>query len=168
MLGRQRAEASPERRDLLSGDRPLSLPWTDAARLMRLCTGCGACAKACPQRILRIERGTRPVLEFSAPCLFCGACAEACPEGVFDPGRSPPWDAVASVGEACLEGAGISCRACEDACEARALRARPLPGGRAVMTVDMDACSGCGACLPVCPTGAIAVRRPAREKTHGA
>lgn len=158
MRAARRPRADGERRGLLAGAPPLAPPWTDAARLLEHCTGCGACAEACPQQIIAIERGTRPVLAFDAPCTFCAACAEACPEEVFDLTRDPPWQAVAVIGEGCLEPQGIGCRACEDACEARALRARPQLGGTALMQVDTDACTGCGACVPVCPVAAIDIR----------
>ncbi len=125
---------------------------------MERCTACGACARACPQDILHIEGGRRPVLNFTAPCIFCGDCAEACPEDVFDLERDPPLEAVAVIGEGCFEPQGVSCRACEDICEARALRARPMLGGRAEMRVDAAACTGCGACVPICPASAIEIR----------
>ena len=41
----------------------------------RLCIGCGACVKVCPQKIgidLNLER---------EKCIACGACVEACPKG---------------------------------------------------------------------------------------
>lgn len=131
---------------------------------MERCTACGACAEACPQDILRIEGGTHPVIAFTDACTFCAACAESCPEDVFDLDRDPPWTAVAQVGPGCLEPQGVSCRACEDACEARALRARPEVGGTALMTLDPDLCTGCGACVPVCPVDAIEVRPPDPER----
>lgn len=130
---------------------------------MERCTACGACAEACPQDILRIAGGRHPVIEFTAPCTFCGACAEACPEEVFEPERDPPWEAVAHIGAGCFEPQGIACRACEDACEARALRARPQLGGTAVMTLDPEACTGCGACVSVCPAEAITIQTEAPD-----
>jgi MinD superfamily P-loop ATPase containing an inserted ferredoxin domain len=148
-MGRAGADrVSPGRRSFLTRGDPLALPWTDAARVMERCTGCGACAEACPQDILHIRGGTHPEIAFTDACSFCAACAEACPEQVFDLDRDPPWQAVARVGGGCLEANGVSCRACEDACEARALRARPQIGGSAVMVVDEGACTGCGACVP--------------------
>lgn len=159
-----RPSSQPARRNPLGRAEPLALPWTDAARLMEHCTACGACARACPPQILRVVGGRTVEIDFHVPCTFCGACAEACPEDVFDLTRSEPWEARATVGTGCLEAQGVSCRSCEDICEARALRARPEPGGRARMTVDLDACTGCGGCVPVCPTGAIAVQRTSRRE----
>jgi ferredoxin-type protein NapF len=130
------------------------------------CTGCGACAEACPQEILAIEAGRHPVIEFTAACTFCGACAAACPEDVFDLSRDPPWTLAAAPTDDCLELHGVTCRACEDACEARALRARPRRGGTAVMSVDVDACTGCGGCIAVCPTDAIRLVPPSGEASH--
>ncbi|MZR11585.1 4Fe-4S dicluster domain-containing protein [Maritimibacter sp. DP07] len=147
------------RRAFLGGHDPTDvMPWTTSEIMREACTGCGACVEACPEGILHQGRGGHPVLDFSSPCTFCAACAEACPEPVFDLERDPPWTAVAVVASGCLEPQGIACRACEDACDHDALRARPMLGGRAEMRVDADACTGCGGCVPVCPTGAIQIR----------
>ena len=64
---------------------------------------------------------------------------------------------LARVGDTCLETRGIVCRACSDACDARALGFLPLAGGLAKVLVDPALCNGCGACVPVCPTAAIVV-----------
>lgn len=42
------------------------------------CTGCGACAEACPQRC--IAAGA-PYVIAAQNCLQCGLCAEVCPAG---------------------------------------------------------------------------------------
>ena len=152
---------SMSRRALLGGrDSADVMPWTSAEQMRRACTGCGACVEACPQGILTRGRGGHPVLDFTAPCTFCAACAEACSEPVFDLARDPPWSAVAVIGEGCFENRGIACRACEDACDADALRARPMLGGRVEMQVDTDLCTGCGGCVPTCPPGVIEIREP--------
>lgn len=146
-----------QRRALLGGDAGL-MPWTDADRIFEHCTGCGACNRACPEGIVSTGRGGHPFLEFTSACTFCGACAEACPEAVFDTGRNPPLAAVAVIGEGCFEPQGISCRACEDACPESALRTRPRLGGTAEVDVDAEACTGCGACVSVCPQNVVEVR----------
>lgn len=43
------------------------------------CTGCGACAEACPQKC--IETGRLPFQIRQEHCLHCGNCAEVCPVG---------------------------------------------------------------------------------------
>jgi len=43
------------------------------------CTGCGACAEACPQDAISLRDG-RPVTD-TARCAFCGQCVAACPPG---------------------------------------------------------------------------------------
>ena len=54
----------------------------------------------------------------------------------------------------CLTWNGVVCVACRFACTPQAIRAdtrsRPL--------IDASVCTGCGACVRVCPEGAIAVK----------
>lgn len=48
----------------------------------RLCSGCGACAPACPEKAIELvdieDQGIRPVIAPSG-CDDCGQCLEACP-----------------------------------------------------------------------------------------
>ena len=77
--------------------------------------------------------------------------------------NSPPK--LARIGDGCLEARGIVCRACGDACEARAVGFLPLAGGLAKPVVDPALCNGCGLCVAVCPAGAIAL--PASALAEG-
>ena len=58
----------------------------------KLCTGCGACAAACPGGALRMEEDREgflyPALE-AAACTDCGLCREACPLRREDPAPGP-------------------------------------------------------------------------------
>lgn len=62
---------------------------------------------------------------------------------------------VAAVGGVCLAARGVACGTCADPCEPRALKLRPLLGGRALPVINVATCTGCGDCLAVCPVGAL-------------
>lgn len=129
-------------------------PWTNE-RALASCTGCAACVEACPSGLLKIE-GAKPVIAFTSECTFCGACAESCPEHLFAR-DSRPFQHVVSVTEGCLARLGVVCQSCRDACPEAAIRFTPRRGGPFLPEVRDDACTGCGACLSICPTRAIEV-----------
>ncbi|MCB1339525.1 MAG: ferredoxin-type protein NapF [Pseudooceanicola sp.] len=123
---------------------------------VRLCDGCGACARACPQGIIAGNASAGPEVRLDTrACTFCQDCARACPTGALAVMEQPGWDWRATVDATCLSMNGIACRACEDACDERAIRFRLMIGGRAAPGIDPDQCTGCGACAPVCPSGSI-------------
>ncbi|WGW03630.1 ferredoxin-type protein NapF [Tropicibacter oceani] len=133
----------------------------------RLCDDCGACSRACPERIVRHAKSGGPELDFShGACTFCGDCARACPTGALVEAEVGNWPWRATIGQSCLSHQGIACRACEDACEPRAIRFRLETGGRAVPVLTQDQCTGCGECAFTCPAGAVAFerRQPAKSE----
>ena len=66
---------------------------------------------------------------------------------------------VVAVSDACLARAGVVCQTCGDACPERAIRFPLRRGGPPLPTTDEDRCTGCGACVPVCPAGALALAK---------
>lgn len=131
------------------------------------CTGCGSCVEACPTGIISLVRSV-PTLDFTVgECTFCAECRKACPEPVFisaDPPRRFPH--AVAISEACFAKSGIACQSCRDACPEQAIRFRPRIGGPFIPELDEDACSGCGACIGVCPASAIAVSERERGEIH--
>jgi ferredoxin-type protein NapF len=62
-----------------------------------------------------------------------------------------------TISEACLARAGVVCEACGDACPECAIRFALRRGGPPLPSLDQDRCTGCGACVPICPVGAISL-----------
>ena len=151
---------TPDRRGFLSGRfvaKPSAVrpPWSREATIVAACTGCDACVTACPQDIIRLDAGKHPVIDFSAnDCTFCGRCAEICPEPVFDR-KALAFQHVAVIGTACFAARGVVCQSCGDICPEMAISFRPRIGGPAMPALSGDRCTGCGACIGICPAQAI-------------
>ena len=136
----------------IARDGSLRPPWIRAH-----CSSCSACISACPEAILRAGPAGTPVIDFATnACTFCRACADACSEDVFDL-TARPWSVVAQIQPACLLNQGVSCRTCTDACEVSAMRFKLRAGSMGQVDVDADTCTGCGACVGMCPVNAIAI-----------
>lgn len=137
---------------------PWSLRPDDA--FVTACTRCGDCVRACPEKVLFTGDGGFPEIRFSTSgCTLCGECDRACPTDAID--RAGAGEAFAwrvQVSPACLARHGVECRVCGDACDTRALRFVPAPGGIAQMRISPADCSGCGACLPTCPVAALSLK----------
>lgn len=138
----------------------LHLPWLkSAASFYNDCTRCGECQRACPERIIVRGDGGFPEIDFeNGECTFCARCTQACPEPLFefDPGH-PPWNYIASIGQSCLAYQGVSCQSCQDSCDVRAIKFSFQVGKTPQPRLNQEQCTGCGACVSVCPVFAISV-----------
>lgn len=158
------------RRDLLriGGPREPGLICPPGVALSDLaaCSGCGKCAEVCPTGIISVADGL-PSVDFSpGECTFCGKCAEICPEPVFQAQPAARFDHVVAIGDNCLAFRHVDCQACRDACPTQAIRFRPRRGGPFVPELETDACTGCGACIQVCPAGVIQIKEAPMEAQY--
>ncbi len=163
------SDTKVNRRDFLRGQKssgpdPVRPPWTREAAIKSLCTGCDKCSEYCPEGIIFRGNGGYPEVSFEkGECTFCGKCADVCVDGVFDRDQST-WNTELLVSEACFLNSAIYCRSCGDMCQERAIRFSMKAGGRADMTVDTELCTGCGACVSVCPANAITIQNRSNIK----
>lgn len=142
---------------------PMRPPWTDEANILAHCTGCQLCITACPEGILFKGVRNRPEVNFAGnECTFCQECVAACPEPVFRSTQTQSWPMKAEITGSCLTKNGFECDLCHDECPESALvldrSVRP-----AMMTIDTDTCTGCGACLSTCPQQSILITDPRTE-----
>lgn len=134
---------------------------------LRNCTGCGECVAACPNRIISLRAGV-PSIDFGiGECTFCGQCAERCPENVFPADTDHAFQHRIEIGSDCLALNYVDCQACRDVCYPAAIRFTPRMGGPFIPTLSIEACTGCGACISVCPTRSLTVAEPVLDVIDG-
>jgi ferredoxin-type protein NapF len=162
------ADTSPlSRRSFLRGRfsrRAVELrpPWAlPQASFEQVCTRCDACITACPTRIVVRGANGFPRVDFlqgTGECTFCAECVAACvPKALLRVEDVLPWQLKASITASCLAQQNVVCRSCGDVCTAAAIRFRPRLGGAALPELDATSCTGCGACVSVCPVKAVNV-----------
>lgn len=164
------------RRRLLCGDVagkrvPIRPPWAVAeAQFASRCDRCSHCIDACEEGVIRIGPAGFPQMDFSARgCSFCGACVTACGDKALtgNPEHERPWDLVAGIADSCLAVQRVVCRSCGEICDERAIRFELRIGGAALPRLSIDRCTGCGACVGVCPVKAIAIEvAPETERSR--
>lgn len=142
-------------------------PWAVAShQFVELCTGCGDCISGCPTKILYQGRGKYPVVDFAkGECEFCGECVDRCDTDALQRAPSgqeaPPWHLKASIGDTCLAQQNVICRSCAEQCEPRAITFQHSAGRVPYPLLDLNRCTGCGACYAPCPVNAISLNDPA-------
>jgi ferredoxin-type protein NapF len=154
------------RRNLLRGrvsalqEPSVLMPWASAT-FFDSCSRCLDCVQACPEGIISPADGGYPSVDFDrGECLFCGDCVSACTPAALLRGAGPPWRIKAEISSECLSERGISCRSCGDVCDPRAIGFSLQLGGRVAVNLEPSYCTGCGACVGVCPVHAIRMRQP--------
>lgn len=141
-------------------------PWVrEDIEFTDICTRCSACITACETQIIRKGDGGFPELSFQDnECTFCTLCAKACPEALFDLTQTP-WHYKAHVQDNCLTQQGIWCQSCKDACEPRAITFTLSIGKAPTPKIDLNLCTGCGACVAPCPSQAIQIKTDEQTKS---
>ena len=104
-----------------------------------LCTGCGACASACPKHVIRIAPAKNKVV------VQCHS-----------------EDKGAATRKACSNGC-IACGKCTKVCKFEAIT---VENNHAY--IDPEKCKNCGLCAKECPTGAINNMRAKRKPAQAA
>lgn len=151
-------------------------PWTiEMSQFVEKCERCDRCIDRCPENILYRGDGGFPEVNFrQGECTFCGQCAEVCEADAFDLGdlnqssnkalgeglkEENAWSLFVEIETTCLSLNAITCRSCGDNCDAGAIRFQLQVGGIAIPIIDTDQCTGCGACIYVCPKNSITMRK---------
>lgn len=157
------------RGDFSGRKAPLRPPWAlSEADFVDRCTRCGRCADVCPTQVIQPARGGFPEISFArGECLFCGECVSSCtPQALSRDTADAPWNLRVKIDtQACIAYMGVECRGCVDPCEPRAIRVSFRPGAIGTPVINADVCTGCGACLRVCPAQALVMRAEPSEET---
>ena len=123
------------------------------------CDQCAECVAACPSHLIETANDGLPFMNFlKGECDFCNACARACATGALayrDEATQPIWSIAATIEPTCIAFNGVVCRTCGEHCETSAIRFVPVVGRGAMPRVELERCTGCGACVSVCPVKAV-------------
>jgi len=138
-------------------------PWAqDESDFTSKCdSSCQACVDACPEKIIVIGRGKYPQIDFSkGECTFCEWCVDACNyDALVKQPESEPWTYKAVIDmEQCITQQSVVCRSCSEMCEVAAIKFHPVVGGVSSPELKSDLCTGCGACISVCPSNAVFIQ----------
>jgi len=139
----------------------------DEGRFRGVCVRCGNCARACPTKILRADRGEHgwsglltPVVRFDPGYCRedCCRCSDVCPSGAITR-VAPAEKKTTRMGLAkidmglCLLGDDRDCSICKNVCPYEAIQMLwSEEEYKVVPRVDPARCPGCGACQVACPT----------------
>jgi len=144
--------------EAFSGQVKLRPPWSvNEPDFLTRCTGCSLCVEVCPTHILKIDKRKKAYVDFAeGECSFCHECVDVCPEKALVD-KEHPWLLTATVNKQCISMSSVFCRSCGDVCPEEAINFQYIKRAIAQPVVNSEQCSGCGACISVCPVDAISI-----------
>jgi len=150
---------------------PIRPPWAfNESLFIENCSRCSDCISACPQGIIFTGDAGFPEVSFKqGECTFCADCVKACKTGALDTSvlsqqvAPQAWDLDVSIQSNCLSLNAVVCRACGDNCETQAIQFKLKVGGISEPQISQDDCTGCGACVAVCPVDAVKIKTKLAE-----
>lgn len=121
-----------------------------------------SCKTVCEEGIIIREGDAIPYLDFSRRgCTFCGECSKVCEYDCFIAQPVESIDVRVEINILnCLAWNKTICRTCADVCNEKAIHFTGLWNPE----IDMNACSGCGFCIGVCPSNTIQIHPQPKEK----
>ncbi|WP_373976027.1 ferredoxin-type protein NapF [Chitinibacter sp. SCUT-21] len=148
------------RRSLLFGRKPAQEPvnvfrppWANE-RFTDICTRCAECITVCPSQVIVKGDAGFPEIDYKyGECTFCGECRDVCQPKALS--AEDPWHRHVQIGAQCIAYSGVDCRVCGEVCDTAAIKFALQVGTVAQPQLNIDACTGCGACMTSCPTAAI-------------
>ena len=169
------------RGDLKGKNNPFRPPWAiPEDYFVDFCTRCDKCVDACFDELIVKGRGGFPQMDFKrGGCDFCEDCLNVCetsalkkiptdiavPDDIETNENSknkkedsylPPWQIKANIELTnCLSMNATICRSCGESCEDKAIQFDLKVGGIAEPILNIEQCTGCGACFSVCPVQVI-------------
>lgn len=178
-----KGQVSPFSKAISTAIRP---PWAlNESLFIDSCSRCSDCVSACPQGIISAGDAGFPEVSFKqGECTFCADCIRACKTGALDASvlsqpiahqasqlqssqlqssqfqssQQQAWNLDVSILSNCLSLNAVVCRACGDNCETQAIRFKLKVGGISEPQILEDDCTGCGACVAVCPVDAVKIK----------
>lgn len=132
-----------------------------------LCTRCGNCIRACPQRIIYADAGASGLAGLLTPALRfgpgycherCNECNRVCPTHAIrhlslEEKRREIIGTAQISEKTCIQFLGEHCMICGTVCPYQAIDER-APRGQPVPVVNLAECRGCGLCVLECPAAA--------------
>ncbi len=140
-----------------SKDTPIRPPYNGGEQhFIDHCTRCSKCVETCETQIITIGSGGLPQVNFAAQeCTFCELCSDICPTDALDKNKYEAFHTAVNINKSCFASNDIYCQSCRDVCDESAIKFDFFSERIPTPTIVHDACSGCGACVSVCPPNAI-------------
>lgn len=136
------------------------------------CSRCKKCVEACPEQVIIPAQShmgapvdTPMLMPNHGACTMCSECMDVCPTGAL---KMTPVSLI-RIGiavvesESCIGYQGETCTSCFRACP---LEPNAIFFHDTQPRVDSRVCTGCGLCVPACPTDPVSIvvlPRPARH-----